>query len=87
MAVKIRLTRHGSKKKPFYRIVVADENSPRDGKYIEAVGTYSTAVDPPKAELKSGRISYWIERGAVPTAIVGRIIKKAGIGKTGAKAA
>jgi small subunit ribosomal protein S16 len=78
MAVKIRLARHGAKKKPFYRIVVADSESPRDGKYLENVGTYDPLFDPAKVSLKSERIKYWIDQGAKPSVTVRNLLKKEG---------
>ncbi len=76
MAVKIRLARHGAKKKPYYRIVVADSESPRDGRYLEAVGTYNPLRDPAEITLKQERVQYWIEQGAVPTDTVRSLLKK-----------
>lgn len=76
MAVKIRLARHGAKKRPFYRIVVADGESPRDGRYIEAVGTYNPLKDPAEVVLKNERIAYWLEQGALPTHTVKNLLKK-----------
>ncbi len=78
MAVVIRLARHGAKKKPFYRIVVADSESPRDGKYLENVGTYDPLFDPAKVTLKSERIKYWIDQGAKPSDTVRSLLKKEG---------
>ena len=78
MAVKIRLARHGAKKKPFYRIVVADSESPRDGKYLENVGTYDPLFDPAKVTLKEERIKYWMTQGATPTDTVKSLLKKEG---------
>jgi len=78
MAVKIRLARHGSKKKPFYRIVVADIESPRDGKYLENVGTYDPMYDPVKITLKTERIRYWMDQGALPTDTVQSLLKEEG---------
>jgi small subunit ribosomal protein S16 len=78
MAVKIRLSRHGAKKKPFYRIVVADGESPRDGRYLENVGTYDPLFDPAKVILKSERIKYWIDQGAKPSDTVRSLLKKEG---------
>jgi small subunit ribosomal protein S16 len=78
MAVKIRLARHGAKKKPFYRIVVADSESPRDGKYLENVGTYDPLFDPAKVSLKSERIKFWIDQGAKPSVTVRNLLKKEG---------
>jgi small subunit ribosomal protein S16 len=76
MAVKIRMTRHGSKKRPFYRVVVADSHFPRDGRYIEQVGTYNPLTDPPKIDLKSDRIEHWLGQGAIPSGTVKQLIKK-----------
>ena len=78
MAVKIRLARHGAKKKPFYRIVVADSESPRDGRYLENVGTYDPLYDPVKITLKSERVRYWMDQGAKPTDTVRSLLKKEG---------
>ena len=76
MQVKIRLARHGAKKKPFYRIVVASSESPRDGKYLENVGTYNPLKDPAEVTLKSERIKYWIDQGAIPSDTVKSLLKK-----------
>lgn len=76
MAVKIRLARHGAKKRPFYRIVVADSESPRDGRFLEIVGTYNPLPDPAEITLKNERIDYWLKQGATPTDTVKSIIKK-----------
>jgi small subunit ribosomal protein S16 len=78
MPVKIRLARHGAKKRPFYRIVVADSESPRDGKYLENVGTYNPLIDPAEVSLKQERIKYWIDQGAIPTTTVKSLLKKEG---------
>lgn len=78
MAVKIRLARHGAKKSPFYRIVVADSESPRDGRYLENVGTYDPLLDPAKVTLKSERVKYWMDQGAKPTDTVRSLLKKEG---------
>ena len=78
MAVRIRLARHGAKKKPFYRIVVADSESPRDGKYLESVGTYNSLLDPVEVTLKSDRIRYWMDQGAKPSDTVRSLLKKEG---------
>ncbi len=79
MAVKIRLARHGSKKRPFYRIVVADERCPRDGRFIEVVGTYDPTKEPAKVELKEERLREWLKRGAQTTDTVKSLFKKAGL--------
>ena len=78
MSVKIRLARHGAKKKPFYRIVIADSESPRDGKFLENVGTYNPLADPAKVSLKQERIKHWIGQGAIPTDTVKSLLKKQG---------
>ena len=74
--VKIRLARHGAKKKPFYRIVVADERSPRDGRYIELIGTYDPLQNPAGVQIKKERLEKWLRNGAQPTDTVARLIKK-----------
>ena len=79
MAVKIRLARHGAKKRPFYRIVIADSESPRDGKFLENVGTYDPVADPAKVSLKQERIKHWIDQGAIPTDTVKNLLKKQGV--------
>ncbi len=78
MAVKIRLTRLGAKKKPCYRVVIANATSPRDGKFIEIVGTYDPMLakeNPARITLKQDRIQYWLSVGAQPTERVARLIK------------
>lgn len=79
MAVKIRLTRKGKKKKPFYRIVVADTRMPRDGRYIELVGTYNPLVQPAAIQLEKDRILEWLKKGAQVSETVGNILRNAGI--------
>jgi small subunit ribosomal protein S16 len=79
MAVKIRLTRVGSKKNPIYRVVVADSRSPRDGRFIEIVGRYNPQTDPSTIDLDEVKIRDWIAKGAQPTAPVSRLIKASGI--------
>jgi small subunit ribosomal protein S16 len=76
MAVKIRLARHGAKKRPFYRIVVTDSESPRDGRFLEAVGTYNPLKEPAEVMLKSDRIDYWLGQGAMPSDTVKSLLKK-----------
>jgi small subunit ribosomal protein S16 len=76
MAVKIRLARHGAKKRPFYRIVVADSESPRDGRFLEIVGTYNPLMEPAEVSLKNERVKYWMGQGALPTNTVKNLIKK-----------
>lgn len=76
MAVKIRLARHGAKKRPFYRIVVADGRYPRDGRFLENVGTYNPMVEPNEVTLKKERIEYWLGQGATPSDTVNSLLKK-----------
>ncbi|MDY6792431.1 MAG: 30S ribosomal protein S16 [Thermodesulfobacteriota bacterium] len=78
MSVKIRLARHGAKKRPFYRIVVADNESPRDGRYLESVGTYNPLVEPVEVSVKKERIKYWMGQGAIPSDTVKSLLKKEG---------
>jgi small subunit ribosomal protein S16 len=78
MSVKIRLARHGTKKRPFYRLVVASTDAPRDGKFLELVGTYDPLKEPAAVTLKHDRIKAWIDRGAMPTATVRSLLKKEG---------
>ena len=79
MAVKIRLTRVGSKKNPIYRVVVADSRSPRDGRFIEIVGRYNPQTDPSTIDLDEAKVKDWLEKGAQPSDAVSRLIKAAGI--------
>ena len=79
MAVKLRLTRVGSKKNPVYRIVAADSRSPRDGKFIEIVGRYNPQTDPSTIELDEEKIRGWIAKGAQPSATVQKLLKVKGI--------
>lgn len=75
MAVKIRMKRLGAKKRPFYRIVVADERSPRDGKFIEEIGYYNPISEPKEFKINSERVDYWLGVGAKPTTTVARLLK------------
>ncbi|MEF9841383.1 MAG: 30S ribosomal protein S16 [Raoultibacter sp.] len=77
MAVKIRLARHGAKKAPFYRVVVADARCPRDGKFIEQVGRYNPCSTPKMIELDFEKIDVWVAKGAQPTDTVARLMKNA----------
>ena len=81
MAVKIRLKRMGQKKAPFYRIVVADSRSPRDGKFIEEIGTYDPTTNPSSFKINEELAKKWLVTGAQPTDVVGKIFKLAGIEK------
>jgi small subunit ribosomal protein S16 len=75
MAVKMRLTRVGSKKNPIYRVVVADARSPRDGRFIEIVGRYNPQPDPSIIELDEAKVKDWLSKGAQPTDPVRRLLK------------
>ncbi|MDO4269835.1 MAG: 30S ribosomal protein S16 [Eubacteriales bacterium] len=77
--VKIRLRRLGAKKAPFYRIVVADSRYPRDGRFIEEIGTYNPLSDPATVTVDAARAQEWISKGAQPTDTVRGILKKAGV--------
>ena len=81
MSVKIRLKRMGSKKRPFYRIVVADSRSPRDGRFIETVGTYNPLPEPEQVTLKEEAIMNWLSNGAQPSDTVRNILSKQGVMK------
>ncbi len=78
MAVKIRLKRMGAKKKPFYRVVVADSRSPRDGRFIKEIGTYNPLTDPATVKIDLEEANKWIANGAQPTDTVRALLKKAG---------
>ncbi|MCG3140599.1 MAG: 30S ribosomal protein S16 [Anaerolineae bacterium] len=79
MATKIKLTRKGMKKQPTYRVVIQEERSKRDGKYIENLGVYDPRQNPPLIQLKADRVNHWLKAGATPTDSVGRLLKIAGI--------
>lgn len=79
MAVKLRLRRMGKKKQPIYKIVAADSRSPRDGKFIEAVGLYNPLTNPHTIDLKEDRINYWLDNGAQPTDTVFSLFRQKGI--------
>ena len=81
MAVRLRLQRRGAKKRPFYRVVAADRRAPRDGRFIELLGTYDPLQDPPLIRLNADRINYWVGVGAIPSETVQGIIKKVAEGK------
>ncbi len=82
MAVKIRLARHGAKKKPFYRIVVAEEDCRRDGRFLEVVGTYNPLTEPAQVTFKGERVQYWMGQGAQATDTVRSLLKKQGLSKS-----
>ena len=81
MAVKMRLKRMGQKKAPFYRIVVADSRSPRDGRFIEEIGTYDPTVEPSAIKFNEELAKKWLATGAQPTETVAKLLKRAGITK------
>lgn len=78
MAVKIRLKRMGAKKAPFYRIVVADSRSPRDGRFIEEIGYYNPITKPVTVKVDSDKVAEWIKNGAQPSETVKRLLTKSG---------
>jgi small subunit ribosomal protein S16 len=80
MAVKLRLTRIGSKKNPIYRVVAADSRAPRDGKFIEIVGRYNPQTDPSLIEFDEEKVRAWLEKGAQPTNSVARLLRAKNIG-------
>jgi small subunit ribosomal protein S16 len=79
MAVRIRLARHGRKKNPFYRLVVADSRSPRDGGFIEMLGTYNPMVNPAEIVVNEERALYWLGVGALPSDTAKILLKKSGV--------
>ena len=79
MQVKIRLARHGTKKRPFYRVVVASSESPRDGRFIERVGIYDPRQTPSRVEFRQEKLLDWLRKGAQPTQTVAQLMKRAGI--------
>ncbi len=79
MAVRIRLARMGSKKKPFYRVVVADSRMPRDGRYLEIVGRYNPRVEPSFIEVDTEKAKKWLDKGAQPSDAVRKLLNISGI--------
>lgn len=79
MAVRIRLSRHGRKKAPFYRLVVADSHSPRDGRFIELLGTYDPMVDPARITVDEERALHWLSVGALASDTARGLLKKSGV--------
>jgi len=86
LAVKLRLTRVGSKKNPVYRIVAADSRSPRDGKFLEIVGRYNPQTEPSTIELDEEKVREWLSKGAQPSETVSRLLKIKGVGSESTKA-
>ncbi|HBE79392.1 MAG TPA: 30S ribosomal protein S16 [Firmicutes bacterium] len=79
MSVKIRLNKMGAKKRPFYRLVVADSRAPRDGRFIEIIGHYNPIVDPVEIVVDKDKAQDWLKKGAKPSDTVKRLLKKAGV--------
>ena len=79
MAVVLRMTRRGAKKKPFYRIVAADSRSPRDGKFLEMLGTYDPLKPENNIKIDAEKVASWIKKGAKPSETVASLLKKAGV--------
>lgn len=79
MAVKIRLARHGAKKRPFYRIVAAQNEAPRDGRFLEVLGTYDPLTEPVTIDIKAERVLDWLGRGAQPSDTVRSLLRKSGV--------
>jgi len=79
LAVKLRLRRMGKKKQPIYKVVAADSRSPRDGKFLEAVGIYNPLTKPHTVDLKEERVNYWLDKGAQPTDTVKSLLSQKGI--------
>ena len=79
MAIKIRLTRGGRKKKPFYRVVASDVQSPRDGRFLEILGTYDPLKEPADFKIDREKLTKWLSRGAEPTDTVRSLLKKSGL--------
>ena len=77
--VRIRLTRVGAKKQPSYRVVVADQRSPRDGRFIEIIGHYNPRTEPPTFVIQEDRVLYWLRQGAQPSEALAPMLKKAGV--------
>jgi small subunit ribosomal protein S16 len=87
MAVHIRLSRTGAKKKPFYRVVVADQRSPRGGRFLENIGTYDPLKDPGALVINQERLDYWRRNGALPSDTVNRLLKRRAVQAAAAAAA
>jgi small subunit ribosomal protein S16 len=86
VAVRVRLTRVGSKKNPIWRVVVADQRSPRDGRVIETIGRYNAQVEPSDIELDEERLRHWLARGAQPTNTVKKLMRAKGLEGAGSRA-
>jgi small subunit ribosomal protein S16 len=83
LAVRVRLTRVGGRKNPIWRVVVADQRSPRDGRVIETIGRYNAQVEPSEIKLDEERLRHWLARGAQPTNTVKKLMRAQGVSLTG----
>ena len=83
MATTIRLARHGAKKHPFYRIIVADSRAPRDGRRLDQIGTYDPTQKPSRVTIQEDKLGLWLRRGARPTLTVAQLIKRSGLAAAG----
>jgi small subunit ribosomal protein S16 len=79
MTVKLRLTRKGAKKRPYYRVVAADSEAPRDGRFLDIVGSYDPMKDPAEVKLNKEKVNHWLSKGAIATESVNAILKKEGM--------
>jgi small subunit ribosomal protein S16 len=79
MTVKLRLTRKGAKKKPYYRVVAADSEAPRDGRFLDIVGSYDPMKDPAEVRLNKEKVAHWLSKGAIATESVNAILKREGL--------
>jgi small subunit ribosomal protein S16 len=79
MATTIRLARHGAKKHPFYRIIVADSRAPRDGRRLDQIGTYDPTQQPSRVTIQEDKLALWLRRGARPSVTVAQLIKRSGL--------
>jgi len=87
MATTIRLSRHGAKKHPFYRIIVTDSRAPRDGRRLEQIGTYDPSQNPAKVKIEEEKLAHWLRRGARPSLTVAQLLKRSGLNLSGPAAA
>jgi small subunit ribosomal protein S16 len=85
MATTIRLSRHGAKKRPYYRIIVTDSRAPRDGRRLEQVGTYDPNQNPARVQFQQEKLEHWLRRGARPSLTVAQLMKRSGIALTTGK--
>lgn len=79
MTVKLRLTRKGAKKRPYYRVVAADSEAPRDGRFLDIVGSYDPMKDPAEVRLNKEKVNHWLSKGAIATESVNAILKREGL--------